>query len=47
MFYSFGFLGLEHLLLENFLHMDSYKFDNENQAIYWVANMKAIIEICK
>jgi hypothetical protein len=47
MFYSSEFFGLKHLLLENFLYMDTYKFDNENQAMYCIVQMKVIIRICK
>jgi hypothetical protein len=47
MFYRFGFFGLEHLPLENFLYMNAYKFDNENQAMYCAVDMKVIIKIRK
>ena len=43
MFYSFGFFGLNHLLLKKILHMDTYKFDDENQAMYCVVDIKVII----
>jgi hypothetical protein len=47
MFYSFGFFGQELLPLENFLHMDTYKLQCVNQAIYCGVDMKVIIRICK
>jgi hypothetical protein len=45
MFYSSGFFGLEHLPLEKFLYIDTYKFDDENQAMYCGVDMKVINRI--
>jgi hypothetical protein len=44
MFYSFGFYHLDQIPLKNFLHMDTYKFDDENQAIFCLVDIKVIIK---
>jgi hypothetical protein len=47
MFYSFEFVDLDQLPLKNFLHMDTYKFDNVNQAMYCPVDIKVIIKSLK
>ena len=47
MFYSFEFVDLDQLPLKNFLHMDTYKFDDGNQAMYCPVDIKVIIKSLK
>jgi hypothetical protein len=47
MFYTFGIFDLDQFPLKKFLHMDTYKFDNENQAMYCVVDIKVIIKSLK
>jgi hypothetical protein len=47
MFYNFRFLDLDHLPLKKFLHMDTYKFEDENQAMYGPLDIEVIIKSLK
>jgi hypothetical protein len=47
MFYSFELLDLNHLPLKKFLHMDTYKFEDENQAMYCLLDIKVTIKSLK
>jgi hypothetical protein len=47
MFYSVGFFNLDQFPLKKFLHMDTYKFDDENQAMYCLVDIKVIIKSLK
>ena len=44
---SFEIFDLDLLPLKNFLHMDTYKFENENQAMYCPLDMNMIIKSLK
>jgi hypothetical protein len=44
---SFGFFDLDLLPLKNFLHMDTYKFENENQVMYYPLDINVIIKSLK
>jgi hypothetical protein len=44
---SFGIFDLDLFPLENFLQMDTYKFENENQAMYCPLDINVIIKSLK
>jgi hypothetical protein len=47
MFYSFGFFDLEYLPLKHLLHMDTDKFEDENQVMYCLLDIRVIIKSLK
>jgi hypothetical protein len=47
MFYSFGFLDLDHLPIKKFLLMHTYKFEDENQAMYCPLDIEVTIKSLK
>jgi hypothetical protein len=47
MFYSFEFLNLNHLPLKKLRHMDTYKFEDENQAMYCPLDIEVTIKSLK
>jgi hypothetical protein len=47
MFYSFRFLDLDHLPIKKFLLMHTYKFEDENQAMYCPLDIEVTIKSLK
>jgi hypothetical protein len=47
MFYSFIFLDLDYLPIKKFLLMHTYKFEDENQAMYCPLDTKVTIKTNK
>jgi hypothetical protein len=47
MFYSIRIFDIDPLPLKNLLHIDTYKFEDDNQAIYCPLDIKVIIKNLK